>query len=198
MSISYEILRFAKPTAEELKDITRFSPYDRYSVWDEDNDDYNPNMFIQLFRMDDMYAANLSGTEFAHPMELPRTETDYDKMYRAMGFSEEAVKSGKIRLSYGNGWHFFYTCGEEKREIETDEMKKFNYDVRTECFAIKMETLWDSSEVYAYPDHDRVLLYIPDIDKYHYVPVNNEILARAEVPFLIFEKNYGKCFIQRG
>lgn len=99
--------------------------------------DYNPNVFIRLFRVGDPYAANLSGTKFAYPMELPRTETDYDKVYRAMGFSEEAIKSRKIRLSYGNAWHYFNSCGEEEREIETDKMKYFDYDVQTECFAIK-------------------------------------------------------------
>ena len=29
-----------------------------------------------------------------------------------------------------------------------------------------------------------------------YVPVNNSMLAKAEIPFLIFERNRGKCFIE--
>ena len=31
---------------------------------------------------------------------------------------------------------------------------------------------------------------------YEYVPVNNSMLAKAEIPFLIFERNRGKCFIE--
>ena len=37
---------------------------------------------------------------------------------------------------------------------------------------------------------------IPDIENYEYVPVNNSMLAKAEIPFLIFERNRGKCFIE--
>lgn len=37
---------------------------------------------------------------------------------------------------------------------------------------------------------------IPDIEDYEYVPVNNSMLAKAEIPFLIFERNRGKCFIE--
>lgn len=38
--------------------------------------------------------------------------------------------------------------------------------------------------------------FIPDIENYEYVPVNNSMLAKAEIPFLIFERNRGKCFIE--
>jgi len=37
---------------------------------------------------------------------------------------------------------------------------------------------------------------MPDIENYEYVPVNNSMLAKAEIPFLIFERNRGKCFIE--
>ena len=38
---------------------------------------------------------------------------------------------------------------------------------------------------------------IPGIRDYRHVPVNNSMLAKAEIPFLIFEKNRGKCFIEQ-
>ena len=41
-----------------------------------------------------------------------------------------------------------------------------------------------------------VIKCIPDIENYEYVPVNNSMLAKAEIPFLIFERNRGKCFIE--
>ena len=36
---------------------------------------------------------------------------------------------------------------------------------------------------------------IPGIRDYRHVPVNNSMFAKAEISFLIFEKNLGKCFI---
>ena len=69
--------------------------------------------------------------------------------------------------------------------------------VNVKCVAIKMESLWDSDEVFVYPDKKRVLKYIPGIDEYRYVPITNVILSKAEIPFLIFERNKGKCFIQK-
>ena len=65
-------------------------------------------------------------------------------------------------------------------------------------FAIKMKTLWNSGENYIYGlDKEKIRKYIPDIKDYRYVPVNNSMLAKAEIPFLIFEKNRGKCFIEQ-
>ena len=40
-------------------------------------------------------------------------------------------------------------------------------------------------------------LFIPGIDEYRYVPITNVILSKAEIPFLIFERNKGNCFIQK-
>ena len=45
-------------------------------------------------------------------------------------------------------------------------------------------------------DKKRAIKCIPDIENYEYVPVNNSMLAKAEIPFLIFERNRGKCFIE--
>ena len=45
-------------------------------------------------------------------------------------------------------------------------------------------------------DKKKAIKCIPDIEDYEYVPVNNSMLAKAEIPFLIFERNRGKCFIE--
>lgn len=45
-------------------------------------------------------------------------------------------------------------------------------------------------------DKKKAIKCIPDIENYEYVPVNNSMLAKAEIPFLIFERNRGKCFIE--
>ena len=36
----------------------------------------------------------------------------------------------------------------------------------------------------------------PDLQEHRFVPVSNNVLAKAEIPFLIFERNRGKCFIE--
>ena len=43
-------------------------------------------------------------------------------------------------------------------------------------------------------DKKRAWQYIPDLKKYRFVLVSNNVLAKAEIPFLIFERNRGKCF----
>ena len=59
------------------------------------------------------------------------------------------------------------------------------------------QALWNSSENNLYGiDKKKAIKCIPDIENYEYVPVNNSMLAKAEIPFLIFERNRGKCFIE--
>ena len=79
----------------------------------------------------------------------------------------------------------------------SDDFERFAIMVQTHCFAVKMELLWDSSDNFYYLDHERVLKYLPNIDDFRYVPVSNQILAKAEIPFLIFEKNKGRCYIEK-
>ena len=44
---------------------------------------------------------------------------------------------------------------------------------------------------------EKIIKSIPGIQDYRYVPVNNSMLAKAEISFLIFEKNRGKCFMEK-
>ena len=96
-----------------------------------------------------------------------------------------------------DGWYMDFTDGTKKKSVRIEELDKFKNKVNVKCVAIKMESLWDSDEVFVYPDKKRVLKYIPGIDEYKYVPITNVILSKAEIPFLIFERNKGKCFIQK-
>jgi len=59
-----------------------------------------------------------------------------------------------------------------------------------------MQSLWNSEDVYSYIDKKRVREYILDLQEYRFVPVSNNVIAKAEIPFLIFERNKGKCFIE--
>ena len=70
--------------------------------------------------------------------------------------------------------------------------------VQANYIAIKMKILWTRGENYIYGlDKEKIIKYMPDIKDYRYVPVNNSMFAKEEMPFLIFDKNRGKCFIEQ-
>ena len=94
------------------------------------------------------------------------------------------------------GYIMDYTDGEQIKQIKYDDLQFYEMIVQTECIAIKMECLWNSDEVYSYIDKKRVWENIPTLEEYRFVPVSNNILAKAEISFLIFERNRGKCFIE--
>lgn len=67
--------------------------------------------------------------------------------------------------------------------------------VQTKCVVLKIKALWNSSENNLYGiDKKKAIKCIPDIENYEYVPVNNSMLAKAEIPFLIFERNRWEMF----
>lgn len=43
--------------------------------------------------------------------------------------------------------------------------------------------------------HFRLIKLYPGFQTYNYEKVNNEMLAKAEIPFLVYERNRDKCFI---
>lgn len=130
-------------------------------------------------------------------MTLPEKVTDYNALYKGLGFDEKAIAENKIYMSSGNGYTFEYTDGKQIKRIEYEELQRYKVVVETECIAIKMECLWDSEEALVYPDKARVLEFIPELGQYSFAPINNSILSKVEIPFLIFERNKGKCFIKK-
>lgn len=197
MSTTYSISRFSRPTKKDLKIITDFLEYNQFYLQDEEGRETGE--YIKLFRKNNPYSANLCETRFAVPMELPETVTDYNRMFKDMGFSEEAIRDDRIHIRSYDGWYYEYYDEDEKvtKQIIRTESEKYDIRIQTECFAIKIKDLWDSSEVYAYPDREKVDKYIPELDRYTYVLVTNCVLAKAEIPFLIFERNKGRCFLDR-
>ncbi|MCD7882430.1 MAG: hypothetical protein LUI87_01790 [Lachnospiraceae bacterium] len=197
MSTTYEIIKFSRPKKKELKTINCYEEYARYNLTNEDG--YRNAEFIRLFRSNDKDISNLVGGRFAVPMELPQIMTDYEKLYRALGFAEESIKNHCIRLVYGNSRYIEYSDEIQTKRFRFDMHDRQDYEkkVLVKCIAIKMETLWTSEEGYVYVDGERVRRFIPDIDQYQFVQVSNSKLAKAEIPFLIFEKNRGKCFLER-
>lgn len=127
----------------------------------------------------------------------PQISIDYEKLFREMGFDENAIAEKKIYMKTSDGHTMKYTDGEQIKRIRYNDLQFYQIAVQTECIAIKMECLWNSDDVYCYLDKSRVSQYIPVLQEYRFAPISNNVLAKAEIPFLIFERNKGKCFIEK-
>ncbi|WP_347996634.1 hypothetical protein [Butyribacter intestini] len=194
MSTTYEIVKFAKPTKKELLAVDKFIAYDSFRI--EDEDGYDAGWGIYLFRADDKSVSNLLNSRFAVKIVLPEMVTDYEKLYTDLGFDDEAIKNKDVHIVKSNNRNMDISDGINTEQINKSMLEDYKVAVQTNCIAIKMKTLWNSGENYIYNlNKEKVIKNIPGIDVYSYVPVNNSMLARAEMPFLIFQKNYGKCFI---
>lgn len=194
MSTTYEIVKFAKPTKKELSAVDKFIAYDSFRI--EDEDGYDAGWGIYLFRADDKSVSNLLNSRFAVKIVLPEMVTDYEKLYTDLGFDDEAIKNKDVHIVKSNNRNMDISDGINTEQINKSMLEDYKVAVQTNCIAIKMKTLWNSGENYIYNlNKEKVIKNIPGIDVYSYVPVNNSMLARAEMPFLIFQKNYGKCFI---
>ena len=194
MSTTYEIVKFAKPTKKELLAVDKFIAYDSFRI--EDEDGYDAGWGIYLFRADDKSVSNLLNSRFAVKIVLPEMVTDYEKLYTDLGFDDEAIKNKDVHIVKSNNRNMDISDGINTEQINKSLIEDYKVAVQTNCIAIKMKTLWNSGENYIYNlNKEKVIKNIPGIDVYSYVPVNNSMLARAEMPFLIFQKNYGKCFI---
>ena len=196
MSTTLEIIKFQKPTKKELLVVDKFQAYDSYRILDEDGDDTGYGIY--LFRMDDKAVSNLVNSRFAAKMVLPELETDYEKLYADLGFDADVIRNKSVRVIRSNARYMDISDGVDTKQIKRTILKEYEVKVQTSCIAIKMKTLWNSGENYIYgSDKEKIIKYIQGIKDYRYVPVNNSMLAKAEIPFLIFEKNRGKCFIEK-
>ena len=166
-----------------------------FPIYAVDGKQSNEN--IKLFRFDDENAANIINSKFARRIVLPEKNTDYDKLYRDLGFDEKAIIEKRVHIKSSDGYNMEYTDGEHIMSMKYNGLQNYQIIVQTECVAIKMECLWDSEDEYVYPDKARIIKYIPELQKYSFVPISNRVLAKSEIPFLIFERNKGKCFIQK-
>ena len=195
MGVTFEIVKLKKPTKSELFHLHVFDPYNSYPVLDEDDDRTGWNIY--MFRADDESIKNIMNSRFTVRMELPELITDYDSFYADLGFSKEAIQNKDVRSIKSNARYMTVSDGTNTKEIETNRLKKYKVSIQTQCIILKIKTLWNSSENNLYGmDKRRAIKCIPNIEDYAYVPVNNSMLAKAEIPFLIFERNRGKCFIE--
>ena len=195
MSITFEIVKFKKPTKDDLSNLHMLNPYGSIPILDDDGDSTGWNIY--MFRADDKDIQNIINSCYAVKMELPECITDYDRFFEDLGFTKEAVRNRDVRIIKSNSRHITISYGDKTKEIEKSRLEKYKVTVQTKCVVLKSKALWNSSENNLYGiDKKRAIKCIPDIENYEYVPVNNSMLAKAEIPFLIFERNRGKCFIE--
>ena len=195
MSITFEIVKFKKPTKDDLSNLHMFNPYGSIPILDDDGDSTGWNIY--MFRADDKDIQNIINSNYAVKMELPECITDYDSFFEDLGFPKEAVSNGDVRIIKSNSRYITISYDDKSKEIEKSRLEKYKVMVQTKCVVLKIKALWNSSENNLYGiDKKRAIKCIPDIENYEYVPVNNSMLAKAEIPFLIFERNRGKCFIE--
>ena len=195
MSITFEIVKFKKPTKDDLSNLHMFNPYGYIPILDDDGDSTGWNIY--MFRADDKDIQNIINSSYAVKMELPECITDYDSFFEDLGFPKEAVRNGDVRIIKSNSRYITISYGDKSKEIEKGRLEKYKVMVQTKCVVLKIKALWNSSENNLYGiDKKRAIKCMPDIENYEYVQVNNSMLAKAEIPFLIFERNRGKCFIE--
>ena len=195
MSITFEIVKFKKPTKDDLSNLHMLNPYGSIPILDDDGDSTGWNIY--MFRADDKDIQNIINSSCAVKMELPECITDYDSFFEDLGFPKEVVRNGDVRIIKSNSRYITISYGDKSKEIEKSRLEKYKVMVQTKCVVLKIKALWNSSENNLYGiDKKKAIKCIPDIENYEYVPVNNSMLAKAEIPFLIFERNRGKCFIE--
>ena len=195
MSITFEIVKFKKPTKDDLSNLHMFNPYGSIPILDDDGDSTGWNIYV--FRADDRGIQNIINSCYAVKMELPEYITDHDSFFEDLGFPKEAVRNRDVRIIKSNSRHITISYGDKSKEIEKGRLEKYKVTIQTNFVVLKIKALWNSSENNLYGiDKKKAIKCIPDIENYEYVPVNNSMLAKAEIPFLIFERNRGKCFVE--
>ena len=97
MSITFEIVKFKKPTKDDLSNLHMFNPYGSIPILDDDGDSTGGNIY--MFRADDRGIQNIINSCYAVKMELPEYITDYDSFFEDLGFPKEAVRNGDVWLT---------------------------------------------------------------------------------------------------
>ena len=69
MSITFEIVKFKKPTKDDLSNLHMFNPYGSIPILDDDGDSTGWNIY--MFRADDKDIKNIINSSYAVKMELP-------------------------------------------------------------------------------------------------------------------------------
>ena len=144
MSITFEIVKFKKPTKDDLSNLHMFNPYGSIPILDDDGDSTGWNIY--MFRVDDKDIQNIINSSYAVKMELPECITDYDSFFEDLGFPKEAVRNGDVRIIKSNSRYITISYGDKSKEIEKSRLEKYKVMVQTKCVVLKIKALWNSSE----------------------------------------------------
>ena len=116
MSITFEIVKFKKPTKDDLSNSHMFNPYGSIPILDDDGDSTGWNIY--MFRADDKGIQNIINSCYVVKMELPEYITDYDGFFEDLGFSKEAVRNGDVRIIKSNSRYITISYSDKLKEIE--------------------------------------------------------------------------------
>ncbi|MGN0805254.1 MAG: hypothetical protein ACI4MS_07715 [Candidatus Coproplasma sp.] len=123
---------------------------------------------------------------------------NYPKLFSFAGFTEEEIRQGISLSRYFYDYAVYVSKDGVRKEVSTSEIERFYDKVEVPSIITKCKVLY-SSDYYSGFDsrefYKRIKKLIPSFDTYCYFKVDNEILSKAEVPFLIFDRNKDKCFI---
>ena len=129
MSITFEIVKFKKPTKEDWSNLHMLNPYGSIPILDDDGDSTGWNIY--MFRADDKGIQNIINSSYAVKMELPECITDYDSFFEDLGFPKEVVRNGDVRIIKSNSRYITISYGDKSKEIEKSRLEKYKVMVQT-------------------------------------------------------------------
>ena len=199
MSVDIHIYKFEKLSAAELEKVKYFNVSDDERLLGDGHnwDEFNPYS-IMRFHLKDESIAKIPRDVFSEKM-VKISQINREKMYKFLGFSDESIKSNKVHFRWMNGRKICYVDGEKEECISVDEEQRFMEVIEIPCLLVKFKELFDADDTTdffcAKEARDRLIKLYAGFQTYNYEKVNNEMLAKAEIPFLVYERNRDKCFI---
>lgn len=199
MSVDIHIYKFEPLTAEELEKVKWFEISDDEQALGENHNwnEYNPYS-IMRFHLKDESIRKIPRDVFSEKV-VKLKQINREKVYKYLGFSDESIKNNKVSFRWMNGRKICYADGEVERSIAVDEERRFIEVIDFPCLLVKCKELFDADNTTEFIStrdaRDRLMKQNPGFQTYNYEIITNEMLAKAEIPFLVYERNKGKCFI---
>lgn len=197
MSVDISISKYRKPTKEELLNIRFREPYYEKDRSMEEYYDY-----IVMTEPDTELAGYLQKMHAGVPIQVLDEVVDYDRYYKSIGFSADDIRNKRIRFQSLSGGISTYTNGEKEISVLDETYRAYLIHQKIDVIAAYAVTLLDSADCNPYfstrESADRLRQYYPQYADSSFIPVTNTMLARIEIPLLIFERNRGKCLMHIG
>ena len=199
MSVDICIYKFEPLLAAELEKVKWFDISDDEKALAENHDWNEFNTYsIMRFHLKDESIRKMPRDVFSEKV-VKLKQINCERMYKYLGFSDESIKNNNVHLRWVYGRKVFYIDGELERSIAVDEEQRFIEVIDFPCLLVKAKKLFDADETVEFfsssDARDRLLKQNPSFQTYNYEIITNEMLAKAEIPFLVYERNKGKCFI---